>query len=1002
MNIRRYSSTLAAFATLWLAGSALAAPQAPAPADDLSAELPRIKALGPEAALRSFQLHAGFKLDVAATEPLVTDPVSACYDADGRLYVAEMRGYPYPEDSPTGYVRRLEDTDGDGRFDRSTIFLPGLSWPTSVVPYDGGVFIAVAPEILYAKDTNGDGVADIRRVMFRGFETQNVQGLVNGLLWGPDGWIYGVASSNGGTIQNLTRPDVKSVSVRGRDFRFKPDGSSFEAISGGGQFGHSFDDWGHRFTCMNSNHIRQVTLPSWYLERNPALMDARVAEDIAEEGGAGPVFRISSAEPWRIVRTRQRAADPAMVKRLPPTELAAIGFFTSATGVTIYRGDAFPPEYRGNAFIGDVGGNLVHRKTLSGAGGAYLARRADPGVEFLASTDNWFRPVNFVNTPDGTLLILDMYRETIEHPFSIPEPIKKHLDLTSGKDLGRLYDLVPEAGVRRRHPHLSTATDAALVGSLADPSAWWRETAQRLLIERGAKTSAAALKALAMARPSALGRVHALWTLQTLGLLAEADVLPAFTDPEPRVREQAARLAEGHLAEGSTLAGPLQALATDPDAMVRMQAAFSLGAMASGDARKLDALATIAATDAADRRTRAAVLSSVPGRAAALLARIDAKAPGLLDRSEGRAWLDDLAVLVGVENDPASIRVVLDRFSKADVDPSTTRRVLLGLGTGLSRWGGSLRGAIGGASLPGLDAAFARAARVAETDGPAEARVESIGLLGLGPVDRALAALPPRLDAREPAEVQLAAIRALKEIADARVAPAILERWAGLGPATRREAFEALFARPDRLDALLGAIEAKTLPATDLEPARRAQLLTNSHPSIKSRAVALLRGLDRPDRDRLIAAARPALGMLGERDKGKTVFGKLCATCHRAEGEGVEVGPNLATVTGRTPDDLLVHILDPNREVAANYVNYAVETLDGLVLTGLIAEESAGHLTLKRAGGATDVVPRARIGSIAATGLSLMPEGLETGLTPKDLADLIAYLRGLQPAAPGR
>ncbi len=515
--------------------------------DDLAALLPRIKPLTPEAAARSFQIHAGFKLQTVASEPAVTDPVAACYDADGRLYVVEMRGYPYPENSPTGYVRRLEDVDGDGKFERSTIFAPGLSWPTSVVPYDGGVFIAVAPEIIYAKDLDGDGVADVRKVMFRGFGVQNVQGLFNGLVWGTDGWIYGTSGSNGGVIENLSRPDAKPVSVRGRDFRFLPDGSRFEAISGGGQFGHSFDDWGHRFTCMNSNHVRQIILPSRYLERNPSLVDVKVVDDIAEEGPAGPVFRISAAEPWRLVRTRQRAADPVMAKKLPPNELVPIGFFTSATGVTIYRGNAFPPEYRGNAFIGDVGGNLVHRKTLTQQGAEFHAKRADPGVEFLASTDNWFRPVSFVNTPSGTLLILDMYRETIEHPFSIPEPIKKHLDLTSGKDLGRIYDLVPESGYQHRRPALGRATSATLVQTLADPSSWWREAAQRLLIERRAVEVIPDLKALVRDRPTALGRVHALWTLAVWQALDADDLVLAGKDPEPGVREQAAKLAEGAL-----------------------------------------------------------------------------------------------------------------------------------------------------------------------------------------------------------------------------------------------------------------------------------------------------------------------------------------------------------------------------------------------------------------------------------------------------------------------
>ncbi|MCA1686129.1 MAG: dehydrogenase, partial [Planctomycetia bacterium] len=400
MNQSQSALTLAGLSAILCAALVSSPHPCRAEDDDLARELPRIKPLAPAEALKAFQVHKGFRLEAVATEPLVTDPVSVCYDADGRLYVVEMRGYPYPENAPTGYVRRLEDTDSDGRFDRSTIFYPGLSWPTGVVPHDGGVFIAVAPDIIYAKDTDGDGVADVKKVMFSGFGAeseakrfdQNVQGLFNGLLWGPDGWIYGVSGSNGGLIKNLSRPGAKPVSVRGRDFRFKPDGSAFEAISGGGQFGHSFDDWGHRFTCMNSNHIRQIVLPSRYLERNPALVVASVVSDIAEEGGAGPVFRISGPEPWRVVRTRQRAADPAMVKRLPPNELVPIGFFTSATGVTIYRGDAYPEQYRGNAFIGDVGGNLVHRKTLARRGAVLHATRADQDVEFLASTDNWFRP----------------------------------------------------------------------------------------------------------------------------------------------------------------------------------------------------------------------------------------------------------------------------------------------------------------------------------------------------------------------------------------------------------------------------------------------------------------------------------------------------------------------------------------------------------------------------------------------------------------------------------
>ena len=409
--------------------------------------------------------------------------VSATTPMGGFMW-SRCGGIPIRKKPPRAVSAVSKTATAMAKFDTRTVFLGGLSWPTGIVPYDDGVFIAVAPDIFYAKDTTGDGVADVKKVMFSGFGTENVQGLLNGLLWGPDGWIYGVTSSNGGTIHNRSRPQAKPVSVRGRDFRFKADGSEFEAISGGGQFGHSFDDWGHRFTCNNSNHARQIVLPSHYLERNPRSARRLLFSTLPRRGRRRRYFASARAEPWRVVRTRQRAADPVLSRRLPPTELFATGFFTSATGITIYRGSSYPPTYRGNVFVGDVGGNLVHRKILTAVGATFLARRADTNVEFLASTDNWFRPVNFANTPDGTLLLIDMYRETIEHPLSIPEPIKKHLDLTSGNDRGRLYSLVYSGSARRARPNLGNMPSAELVGFLADRDSWWRETAQRLLFER--------------------------------------------------------------------------------------------------------------------------------------------------------------------------------------------------------------------------------------------------------------------------------------------------------------------------------------------------------------------------------------------------------------------------------------------------------------------------------------------------------------------------------------
>jgi putative membrane-bound dehydrogenase-like protein len=969
----------------------------PAPGEDLARDMTRTKpvAAGKDARA-TFRIAPGFRLDPIAVEPIVTDPVAACFDADGRLYVVEMRGYPYPEAVPSGCVSFLEDIDGDEVFDKRTVFLDGLSWPTAIAPHDGGVLVLVAPELIHAKDTNGDGVADVKRTLFRGFGTGNVQALANGLARGLDGWIYGAGGGNGGDIELVAKPGADRVSIRGRDFRFRPDGSAFEAIEGGGQFGNTFDDFGHRFTCSNSNHIRQFVIPARYLDRNPALAGAVSVADVAREGPAAAVFRISPPEHWRVVRTRRRLLDPSFVNRLSESEKHAIGFFTSATGVTIYRGSALPPELQGNAFIGDVGGNLVHRKRIEVKGPRLEAVRADVGVEFLASTDTWFRPVQFANTPGGGLLILDMYRETIEHPASIPEDIKAHLDLTSGHDRGRLYHLVPVAHEGRLGPSLSKATTAALVSHLASPDGWWRDTAQRLLAERRDPSAVPMLKALAADRPSPLARLHALWALHEAGALEANDLTPAFDDPEPGVRENAARLAEGALGLNARVHASLLKLASDDSGPVRLQAALSLGGLEGGDA--LAALAAIARHDADDPWVRSAVLSGLSGRVPAFLAALKAVDPAFLASGPGRSWLDDLAALAGAEDRPAVIADLIAGFAGPVAPPDQARAVVLGLGRGLARAGRSLRDRLDERSRTALVGTFEEA--VAEIDAPetAEARrVESIRLVALGPLEAAIESLPNQLSPRFPKSAQLAALQGLASIRDPRVGPAVASRWPELGPGLRAEAIATLLALPDRVRSLLDAIESGVLPGSELDRPARDRLLAIADRALRERAAKVLSSLpSRPGRAAMVASYQGALALPGDRERGREVYRRACATCHRAEGLGVAVGPDLATVAGRSPDDLLIHVLDPNREVAPAYVTYTVATTDGLVLSGLLAAESASDITLRRAEGATDVVPRSRIEAIKASGVSLMPENLETQAGPAAVADLIAFLRGLR------
>ncbi len=555
--------------------------------EDFSKELPRIPPVEPAAALSTFKVQPGFRVEQVAAEPLVASPVAMAFDENGRMFVVGMRDYSEQKDDFLGEIRLLEDTDGDGRFDKSSVYVDKLSWPTAVACYDGGIFIGVPPDIFYCKDTNGDGRADIRRVVFSGFGRSNVQGLMNSMAWTLDNRIEGATSSSGGTIRQLAHEDAEPLSVRGRDFSFDPRSLRMTATSGGAQHGLSFDDWGHKFVCSNSDHIQQVMFEDRYLARNPYLSAPAARVSIAADGPQAEVYRTSPIEPWRIVRTRLRVS--GAVKGLVEGGGRAAGYFTGATGVTIYRGNALPEDLRGIAIVGDVGSNLVHRKKLALDGLQFVASRMDKESEFVASSDIWFRPAQFANAPDGSLCIVDVYREVIEHPDSLPPMIKKHLDLTSGRDRGRIYRVVPEQGfVQPKLPRLGSATTGELVATLAHANAWHRETAARLLYERQDQAAIEPLTRLAANSVSPLGRMHALYALAGMNGLSADIIARALDDHHPDVRRHAIRLSERLVgADSKTTPNPtakLVAMAGDDDLQVRYQLAFTLGELQSQEA----------------------------------------------------------------------------------------------------------------------------------------------------------------------------------------------------------------------------------------------------------------------------------------------------------------------------------------------------------------------------------------------------------------------------------
>ncbi|HWC88062.1 MAG TPA: PVC-type heme-binding CxxCH protein, partial [Pirellulales bacterium] len=408
--------------------------------------------------------------------------------------------------------------------------------------------------------------------------------------------------------------------LRGRDFQFDPKTLKIEAVSGGGQYGLTFDDWGQKFVCSNSDHIQQVMYEDRYLARNPYLTPPSPRKSIAADGPQAEIYRASPPEPWRVVRTRLRVsgAVPGMVEMGGRVS----GYFTGASGITIYRGDAFPAAMRGVAVIGEACAGMLHRKSIEADGLQLIARRMDAKSEFVASTDIWFRPVETFNAPDGGLYIADLYREVIEHPASLPPIIKKHLDLTT-RGRGRIYRVVPTDFKQRPLPKLGKLSTAELVTLLAHQNAWHRETAARLLYERQDAGAVGPLARLANSSPSPLGRMHALYALDGQAALKADMLLVALADRDPHVRQQAVRLAERVKAGRDRLASKLCSMADDDNLRVRYQLAFTLGEFGGPEARQ--ALVRMARAEGDNVWMRLAIQSSLARGAGAALAELVAE-----------------------------------------------------------------------------------------------------------------------------------------------------------------------------------------------------------------------------------------------------------------------------------------------------------------------------------------------------------------------------------------
>lgn len=980
-------------ATDLIAGQTFAAehPRAPTTAelDDLLKPIPPKE---PAEAVKTFEAIRGFQMQLVASEPDVTDPVAAAFDENGLLYVAEMIDYPDPPREgkpPLGRVRVLDDADGDGRYEKSWIFADTIRWPTGVVPWKQGVFVAAAPDIWYLKDEDGDHRADIREQVYTGFGVQNQQGTVNNLAWAFDNRIYGSGSTNGGEIRPGNQARAQTISIKGRDFRFDPATRRFETVSGREQFGNAFDDWGNRFLCSESSPGFHVVLPQEYLARNPYL----AVESTIQELTFGPVhiFRTSPIEPWRMVRSSRRLAAG---ERNPAGAGLSHEVIDAAAGLTIYRGDAFPAELRGDIFVGCSQNNLIHHRKLLPKGVTYQSKRAEEKTEFVRSTDIWFRPVNCINAPDGTLYVTDMSREVIE-AIHIPLDVVARLDLSSGRDRGRIYRLAPPGFRVPPRPRLAAATTQQLVQLLEHRGGWWRDTAQRLLYERQDRAAIEPLATLLRTSAFPQARLHALWTLQGLSALQPDDVIKGLADATPPIREHAIRLAEKFLDRPEVVSRVL-ALANDPEMRVRFQAAFTLGYLPG--AESIRALAAIARRDGADHWMRTAILSSCPQTSGDLL--LDLARDHKFAAGSSAPLLRQLAAILGATKDNKKIEAVC-RVLAESASPAIDWRtsIVCSLGEGLRRGGSDfaiLFPAADSAPRQLLSAQIEAAkSAVADIQRPVSQRRQALEVLRLAAYDQ-IADLAASLIAHDqPDELRAAAIQLLGSFSEPKIADLLLANWRDYGPALWSEVSRILVARPAWIERLLAQVEAGRIPADELAAALRGQLLHHPDQAIAARAHQLLGG-ESGARAEVIERYRQVLALRGDPAAGSKIYERECSACHQLGDRGAKLGPNLALTRNRTPEALLVHILDPNREVQPAYVQYVVVDDRGRTLTGLVTSETPNSLTLARERGASDTILKSNIEAISSTGRSMMPEGFERSLDPQAMANLLAFLLDIQ------
>ena len=918
-------------------------------------------------AAEAIRVQDGFRIRAVATEPVINDPVSARLDYRGRLWVIEMTDYPKKpaqQDASKGTLKVLQDINQDGVYETWTLFAGGLDFPTGVQPFRDGAIVTLAGKIVFLEDRDRDLVSDEVTVLFDGFAEENQQLRANHPTLGPNGLIFVANGLRGGLVQardSRFKKSANPIDLRNGDFFFDPDGGEWGIVTGKSQFGLTIDDYGRRIGCSNRNPAMHAAFDTDLLRQDPLLTPRDLVVDVALAGEESAVYPRGRA--WTTSNLHS-------------------GQFSAACGVFAPGWTSLEREY---LFVCEPTAYLIQRQFLARSGSQWNSRHVGGQYDFVTSDNEWFRPVALSYGQNNSILIVDMARAVIEHPDFMPPELKGRPDQRDGSSLGRIWQVV------EGNEWPSAVEEISLENAsrwLTSSSVWQRNSATQFLLEAGRQASIVCEKVIADPTANPRGRARSAFILEKFGKLTHQQIQGLIDSEHSRLRVLGLQL----IRLQKKWPHPIFRLQEESDSEVLLEYAATLIANVDFDSEmRVHALAEIANSAHADELVHKMIGTAALPETGSLfkeLTKSETSATELLwhlvERHANKRPLQSAQMLVDyLKNKPD-----LTSFGTRSLE------LLLAWNRGILRGRHSPKKIL--SELAKTDQQiFLDACRVAAdiimTD-EVNPQLQADGMRFLISIDWLTIESLKRLatDEKSPA-IRSVALTRLIQVNDDWVKVYLSERWLELPPKLRQNILQVGINRVDDALWILSEIEAERLPRNAIDPKTSQRLRQDRNSMVAELAQKLLA----PDADRQQVISNYQRELIGRGDpiNGRKLFTTHCSACHRIDGVGTNVGPDISDTRTKTAEYLLVSILDPNAAIDASYVQTQILMTDGIRCDGLLVTENSDSIEIQQPGGERRVILKSEIDQMQTPGRSLMPEGFESAIQPKEMRDLIAFLK---------